>query len=78
MSEELQWFLVLNLVLSIWLGVLAEHWKRRSMICWMAIGLVMSVTGPVLLALLPSVKNSQKTVAASGNFVGQDYWRLDV
>ncbi len=78
MSEELQWFLGLNLVLSIWLGMLAEQWKGRSMIRWMAIGLVMSIIGLLLLARLPSVKGGQKTVPANGNFVGQDYWRLDV
>ena len=77
MSEELQWFLALNLALSIWLGVLAEHWKGRSKYLWVAIGLVTSIAGPLLLALLPSVKSNQKMIAANGNFVGQDYWRLD-
>lgn len=78
MSEELQWFLGLNLVLAIWLGMLAEHWKGRDMYRWIAIGLLMSVAGPLLLALLPSVKDSQKTIPANGNFVGQDFWRLDI
>ena len=78
MSEELQWFMGLNLVLAIWLGLLAEHWKGRGIYRWMAIGMVMSVTGLLLLAFLPSVKQGQKTVAGNGNFVGQDFWRLDI
>ena len=65
MSEDLQWFLGLNLVLSIWLGMLAEHWKGRSMARWMAIGLVMSIFGALLLALLSSVKHKHNTVAVN-------------
>ena len=78
MSEELQWFLALNLVLAIWLGMLAESWKGRGMFRWMAIGLVMSVTGLLLLAFLPSVKQERKTAAGDENFPGQDFWRLDI
>ena len=78
MSEELQWFMGLNLVLSIWLGMLAEYWKGRGMVRWIAIGLVISVAGPLLLALLPSVKHGQKTVAGTENFIGQDFWRLNI
>ena len=78
MSEELQWFLALNLFLAIWLGRFAESWKGRGMFRWMAIGMVMSVTGPLLLAFLPSVKQGRKTVARNGNFPGQDFWRLDI
>ena len=78
MSEELQWFLALNLILAIWLGTLAECWKGRGMFRWMAIGMVMSVAGLLLLAFLPSVKRGQKTVASDEKFVGQDFWRLDI
>ena len=78
MSEELQWFMGLNLVLAIWLGLLAEHWKGRGIYRWMVIGMVLSVAGLLLLAFLPSVKQSRKTVAGNGNFVGQAFWRLDI
>ena len=64
-SEKLQWFLGLNLVLAIWLGLLAEHWKGRGMVRWTAIGLVTSVAGPLLLLLVPSVKHGQQTALAT-------------
>ena len=53
MFDELRWLMGLNLVIAIWLGMLADSWKGRRMYVWMAIGLVTSVAGLVLLAFLP-------------------------
>ena len=80
MSEELQWFLVVNAVFAIWLGMLAQAWKGRSQYRWIAVDLVMSAGGLVVLVLLPKVERRRKTVGSNGDkraFVGQDFWRLD-
>ena len=49
MLNELRWLLGLNLVLSLWLGMLANAWKGRNTVLWFLIGLCTSVLG--LLAL---------------------------
>lgn len=56
MFDELRWLFGLNLVIALWLGMLADSWKGRRMYVWMAIGLVTSVAGVIALALLPKVK----------------------
>ena len=56
MFDELRWLMGLNLVVAIWLGMLADSWKGRRMYVWMAIGLVTSVAGLVVLAFLPKVQ----------------------
>lgn len=53
----------LNVVLAIWLGMLADSWKGRHMYAWMAIGLFTSLAGLVLLVFvkkLPPVQRDNK------------------
>ncbi len=58
--DELRWIVGLNIVLAIWLGMLADTWKGRRLYVWMAIGFFTSVVGVVLLAYLPKIVR-QKT-----------------
>ena len=58
MFDELRWLMGLNFVIAIWLGMLADSWKGRRMYVWMAIGLVTSVGGLVVLAFLPKLTSS--------------------
>lgn len=53
MISEFGWLIGLHVVISIWLGLVATGWKRRNTWLWVAIGLVTSVAGLVILALLP-------------------------
>jgi hypothetical protein len=55
MFDELRWMIGLNLVLAIWLGMLADSWKGRGMYRWMAIGMLTSVFGLVLLLFMPAL-----------------------
>ena len=47
--DDLRWLLGLNVVMAVWLGMLADSWKGRHMYGWMLIGLFTSVVGLVLL-----------------------------
>ena len=56
MFDELRWLLGLNIVVAIWLGMLADSWKGRRMYVWMVIGLFTSVAGLIALAFLPKLQ----------------------
>ena len=60
MLEELRWLIGLNLVLAIWLGMLADSWKGRGMYRWMAIGMVTSVVGLIALIFMPALPRAQR------------------
>ena len=62
MFDELRWLMGLNIVVAIWLGMLADSWKGRRMVVWMAIGLVTSAAGLVILALLPKANPPERPV----------------
>ena len=65
MIDELRWLIGLNLVLAIWLGMLADSWKGRRMYAWIAIGLVTSVFGIVLLLYVKKLpKNLPRVMSA--------------
>lgn len=49
---ELGWIVGLHLVLAVWLGLLASAWKGRSTYTWIAIGLLTSIMGLLLLVRL--------------------------
>ena len=55
-TEELRWLIGLNLVVAVWLGMLANSWKGRSLYRWALVGLVFSVAGLLVLGLLPKIK----------------------
>lgn len=55
MLSELRWLIGFNLVLSIWLGMLANTWKGRSLYGWMLIGLCTSLVGVLFLCALPKL-----------------------
>lgn len=55
-SEEFRWLLGLNLVVAVWLGMLANSWKGRSLYRWALIGLIFNVAGLLVLVLLPKIK----------------------
>jgi hypothetical protein len=56
MLTELRWLIGFNLVLSLWLGMLANTWKGRNTAGWFMIGLCTSVFGLVALAWLPKLQ----------------------
>ncbi len=49
---EFGWIIGLHVATSVWLGLLASRWKNRSTWRWIAVGLLTSVFGLVLLARL--------------------------
>ena len=55
-AEAFRWMLGLNLVVGIWLGMLANSWKGRSLYRWAMIGLVFNIAGLLVLAMLPRLK----------------------
>lgn len=61
--DELRWIIGLNLVLAIWLGMLADSWKGRRLYVWMGIGFVTSLLGLALLSYLPKVERRRKIIA---------------
>ena len=46
---EFGWIFGLHLVMALWLGILASVWKGRNTWTWIAIGLMTSVMGIILL-----------------------------
>lgn len=54
--EEFRWLLGLNLVVGVWLGMLASSWKGRNFYVWAVIGMLVNVAGLLVLALLPTQK----------------------
>jgi MFS family permease len=56
MIDELRWVIGLNVVLALWLGMLADSWKGRRMGVWMVIGFLTSIFGLALLIYLPSCR----------------------
>ena len=65
MLNEIRWLLGFNVILSIWIGMLANAWKGRNSYGWFAIGLCTSLFGLGLLAFLP------KLASVGGNKAGQ-------
>lgn len=68
MVDELRWIMGLNLVLAIWIGMLADSWKGRRMYVWMAIGLFTSIAGLIVLAMLPKLKREQHQAKVASEF----------
>ena len=58
--DDLRWLMGLNVVLAVWLGMLANSWKGRHMYGWMIIGLFTSVAGLVLLVLVKKLPTSPR------------------
>ena len=58
MLSELRWLLGLNLVLALWLGMLANAWKGRNTYCWFFIGICTSLIGLVVLWTLPKLRHT--------------------
>jgi len=58
----LGWFIGLHLVMAIWLGTLASVWKKRNMWRWIAIGLVTSFVGVILLARTSRLSRTSQVV----------------
>ena len=58
--DDLYWVIGLNIVFSIWLGMLADAWKGRQMSTWVAIGLCTSVAGLVMLLMLPKLSKQHR------------------
>ena len=56
MLAELRWLIGFNLVLSLWLGMLANAWKGRNTVGWFCIGLCTSIFGLIVLALVPKLQ----------------------
>jgi hypothetical protein len=65
MLNEIRWLLGFNVILSIWIGMLANAWKGRNSYGWFAIGLCISVFGLGLLAALPKLANAVGNKARS-------------
>jgi len=66
--DELRWMVGLNIVLGIWLGMLADTWKGRRLYVWMAIGFTTSLVGLAILAWLPKVERAKKPVIVSADY----------
>ena len=72
MVDEWRWLIGLNLVLALWLGMLADSWKGRRMGAWMAIGLCTSVFGLALLILMPKLPVTKQAEKRSNPFAPTD------
>lgn len=57
-AEAFRWLVGLNLVVGVWLGMLAGSWKGRSFYAWAMIGLVFNIVGLLVLALMPTLKTT--------------------
>ena len=57
-AEDVRWLLGLNVVVAVWLGMLANSWKGRSLYRWALIGLIFNVGGLLVLAALPKLKTT--------------------
>ncbi|MES2831622.1 MAG: hypothetical protein V4695_06495 [Pseudomonadota bacterium] len=56
----LGWIAGLHLTIAVWLGVLASVWKKRSTWRWIAIGLLTSFVGLILLAKSSRLHSSRR------------------
>jgi len=65
--DDLRWVVGLNLVLAIWIGMLADTWKGRRSHVWMVIGFTTSLFGLALLAWLPKVSRSSNVIGLGIN-----------
>lgn len=72
MIEEIRWLIGLNLVLSLWLGMLADSWKGRRMGVWMVIGMVTSVAGLAILIYMPKVARGDDDIQVRSRFQPTD------
>jgi hypothetical protein len=72
MIDELRWVIGLNVVLALWLGMLADSWKGRRVGVWMLIGFLTSVFGLALLIYLPSCRSEEQDKAMRRPFSPKD------
>lgn len=70
--DDLRWLMGLNVVLAIWLGMLADSWKGRHMYGWMAIGLFTSLAGLVLLVFVKKLPKAPRTEKLGNGFSRTD------
>lgn len=70
--DDLRWLMGLNLVLAVWLGMLADSWKGRNMYGWMAIGLCTSLAGLVLLLFVQKRPKAPQENKPSNGFSPTD------
>lgn len=57
-AEAIRWLLGLNLVAGVWLGMLANSWKGRSLYRWALIGFIFNLGGLVILTVVPKLKQN--------------------
>ena len=72
MIEELRWFVGLNIVLAFWMGLLADSWKGRRIGVWMAIGMVTSLGGLILLICMPKLPRPTQELHRQNRFAPKD------
>lgn len=72
MMDDLRWMIGLNVVLALWLGMLADSWKGRRIGVWMMIGMLTSVFGLLILAFLPKLPRSEARTTPVNNFGRSD------
>ena len=70
--DDLRWLMGLNLVLAVWLGMLADSWKGRHMYGWIVIGLFTSVIGLALLLFVKKLPKTQNRSKMSNGFAPTD------
>lgn len=70
--DELRWLVGLDIVLAIWLGMLADSWKGRNMYAWIAIGLFTSVFGIALLLFVSKLKTTPRPAKINSRFSPTD------
>ena len=70
--DDLRWLMGLNVVLAIWLGMLANSWKGRHMYGWMAIGLFTSLAGLMLLVWVKKLPKPLRTEKLGNSFSPTD------
>lgn len=70
--DDVRWVLGLNLVMAVWLGMLADSWKGRHMYGWMLIGLFTSLAGLVLLAFVKKLPKATRIDKCADGFAPTD------
>lgn len=66
--DQLRWLLGMNLVMAIWLGMLADSWKGRRMYIWIVIGMLTSVAGLLALVMLPKLPGAESEQKTKSRF----------